>query len=52
MTEKPGHVVRLEPFRPEYRLALRFRFRLWWDCKFLPLLDRLDRAEVRRQVRR
>ncbi|MBB3234460.1 hypothetical protein FHS20_001300 [Phyllobacterium endophyticum] len=52
MTEKPGQVVRLEAFRPEYRFALRFRFRVWWDFKFLPLLDRLKTIENQPQARR
>jgi hypothetical protein len=53
MTDKHGQIVRLWPFRPEIRLALRLRYRVWWDCKFLPLLDRLGAVETRRpQARR
>ncbi|MBB3237365.1 hypothetical protein FHS20_004262 [Phyllobacterium endophyticum] len=47
MTEKPGQVVRLEAFRLEYRFSLCFRFRVWWDFKFLPLLNRPARADKR-----
>jgi hypothetical protein len=52
MSEKTGQVVRLEAFRPDFRFALRFRFRVWWDFKFLPLLDRLKTIENRPQTRR